>query len=97
MVTLPFDTNKLIEICRQNDVAKIGVFGSMAHGEANEQSDIDLLIDFSKRKSLLALVALERKISTALGRKVDLLTEAAISPYLRDRIKRDLQIIYEAR
>ena len=96
MVTLPFDTNKLIEICRQNDVVKVGIFGSMARGEANEQSDIDLLVEFSKRISLLALVALERKISTTLGRRVDLLTEAAISPYLRETIKRDLRVIYEA-
>ena len=94
MAIFPFDTNKLIEICRQNDVAKIGVFGSMARGEFNDQSDVDLLIEFSKRKSLLALVALERQISTALDKKVDLLTEAAISPYLRDRIKRDLRMIY---
>jgi predicted nucleotidyltransferase len=97
MIALPFDTNQLIEICRQNDVSKIGVFGSMARGEATDQSDIDLLVYFSKRKSLLAVVALERQISTALGRKVDLLTEAAISPYLRERIKRELQVIYEAR
>ena len=97
MTALPFDTTKLIEICRQNDVAKIGIFGSMARGDATEQSDIDLLVYFSKRKSLLALVALERQISTALGRKVDLLTEAAISPYLRERIKRETQVIYEAR
>ena len=68
----------------------------MARGEATDQSDIDLLVYFSKRKSLLALVALERQLSTALGRKVDLLTEAAISPYLRERIKRELQVIYEA-
>lgn len=96
MLNLPFNRDRLIEICRQNDVARIGVFGSIARGEFNEQSDIDLLIEFSKQKSLLALVALEWQISTALGRKVDLLTEAAISPYLRDRIKRDLRIIYEA-
>lgn len=96
MTTLPFNTNTLTEICRQNDVAKVSVFGSMARGEASEQSDIDLLIEFSKRKSLLSLVALERKISAALGRKVDLLTEGAISPYLRDRIKRDSRVIYEA-
>jgi len=68
MAALPFDTEKLIEICRQNDVAKLGVFGSTARGEANEQSDIDLLVEFSKRKSLLALVALEREISSALDR-----------------------------
>jgi len=96
MVSMPFDTNKLIEICRNNDVAKIGVFGSIARGEATDQSDIDLLVYFSKRKSLLAVVALERQLSTALGKNVDLLTEAAISPYLRDKIKRDLRVIYEA-
>jgi predicted nucleotidyltransferase len=96
MMTLPFDTNPLIEICRKNDVAMLGVFGSMARGEATDQSDVDLLVRFSKRKSLLSLVALERQMSTALGRKVDLLTEAAISPYLRERIKRELQVIYEA-
>jgi predicted nucleotidyltransferase len=90
-----FDTGKLIEICRQNDIKKVGAFGSMARGEATEQSDIDLLVEFAKPKSLLAMVKLERQIATALGRKVDLLTEAAISPYLREGILRDLQVIYE--
>ncbi len=96
MNALPFDAAKLIEICRQNDVSKVGIFGSVARGEATAESDIDLLVEFSRRKSLLNLVALERQLSTALGRRVDLLTEAAISPYLRERIKRDLQVIYEA-
>ncbi|MEK6302353.1 MAG: nucleotidyltransferase family protein [Acidobacteriota bacterium] len=93
----PFDVDRLVEICRQNDVAMVGVFGSMARGEANDQSDIDLLVRFSKRKSLLSVVALERQLSTAIGRRVDLLTEAAISPYLRGPILRELQVIYEAR
>jgi predicted nucleotidyltransferase len=95
MTVFPFDTKKLIEICHQNDIAMIGVFGSMARGEATKDSDVDLLVKFSKGKSLLTLVRLEREISMALGRKVDLLTEAAISPYLRDRIKRELKVIYE--
>ena len=97
MSAILFDMNALINICRENDVAKLGVFGSTARGEADDDSDVDLLVEFSKRKSLLALVSLERKMSAALGRKVDLLTEAAISPYLREGIKRDLRIIYEAR
>jgi len=97
MSALLFDTNALIKLCRENDVAKLGVFGSIARGEGNDESDVDLLVEFSKRKSLLALVTLERKMSAVLGRKVDLLTEAAISPYLRDGIKRDLRIIYETR
>ncbi len=58
---------------------------------------LDLLVEFSKRNSLLALIALERKLSAALGRKVDLLTREAISPYLRDSIERDPRVVYEAR
>jgi uncharacterized protein len=53
-----------------------------------------LIVEFSKRKSLLALVALERQLERVLGRKVDLLTEAALSPYLHDRIMSELQVIY---
>lgn len=91
-----FDVAKLIEICRQNDVSKVGLFGSMARGEANENSDIDLLVEFSRRGvTLLDVVRIERELSEALGRKVDLVTEGAISPYLRDRIFADLKMIYE--
>ena len=93
----PFDTDKLIEICRQNDVSMIGVFGSFARGEANGRSDVDLLVRFSKRKSLLDHIALERQLSTVLGREIDLLTEASLSPYLRKRILDDLQVLYGAR
>ena len=97
MNELPLGVNRLVELCRQNDVRQVSIFGSVARGEADEQSDIDLLVSFSKRISLLKMVALERQFSDALGKKVDLLTEAAISPYLREIIKRDLQVLYEAR
>ena len=96
MASLPFDTKKMKEFCRHNVVATVGVFGSMARGEATEESDIDLVVRFSKRKSLLELVRLEREVTTALGRKVDLLTESAISPYLRDRVRRELRVLYGA-
>ena len=96
MTTFPFDTEKLIEICRENDVTKIGIFGSMARGEAGVSSDIDVLVEFSKRKSLLTFVALQRVISTAIGRQVDLQTEAALSPYLRERILNEILMIYNA-
>lgn len=90
------DQDKIINICRQNDISMIGIFGSTARGEATESSDIDLIVKLSKPKSLLSLVRLERNLSEALGKKVDLLTENAISPYLKDRILKDLTVIYEA-
>ena len=77
-------------------MVRIGVFGSFARGAPSEHSDIDMLVEFHKPKSLLKFVALERQLSEALGKKVDLLTEASISPYLRDQIKSELEIIYEA-
>ncbi len=95
MKPLPFETDKLIDICRANDVAMVGLFGSLSRGEGDDNSDVDLMVRFSKRKSLLSLVKIEREISTALGRKVDLLTEAAISPYLKDRIMKELMVLYE--
>jgi predicted nucleotidyltransferase len=75
----------------------IGVFGSTARGEATESSDIDLLVKLSKPKSLLSMVKLERNLSEAVGQKVDLLTEGAISPYLKERIFKELKVIYESR
>jgi predicted nucleotidyltransferase len=93
---LPFDTNKVIEICRRSDVVMLGVFGSVVRGEATEQSDVDLLVRFSKPKSLLGVADLAIQIETTIGKRVDLFTEAAISPYIRDQVKRELKVIYEA-
>jgi predicted nucleotidyltransferase len=95
MISYPFNVNRLIDICRQNDVSMVGIFGSMAHGQSNKKSDIDLIVRFSKKKSLLAVVRLERELSNALGRKVDLLTEASISPYLIERILKEMRVVYE--
>ena len=95
MDAFTFDINRLIKICRENDAAMVGVFGSVARGEDTPESDIDLMVKFSKRKSLIDIVRIERELSTEIGKKVDLLTEAAISPYLRDRILSELKVIYE--
>jgi predicted nucleotidyltransferase len=68
---------------------KAGVFGSYARGEAKAKSDLDLLVEFKDRKSLLQLVQIEQSLTEEFGVKVDLLTEAAISPYLIERIKKE--------
>jgi len=96
MKSYSFDADKLIGLCPENDIAMLGVFGSTARGEATKSSDVDLLVRFSKPKSLLSAVALERRLSDAIGRPVDLVTEAALSPYLRDRILQDVEVLYEA-
>jgi hypothetical protein len=76
-------------------VKKIAIFGSYARDEANPESDVDILVEFCDRKSLLDLVGIEQELADALGLNVDLLTEKSISPYLIDRIKREMKVIYE--
>lgn len=86
---------KLLEVCRKNDIIFLAIFGSFVKEGFTKESDIDLLARFSKPKSLLELVRIERVLSEVLGKKTDLLTEASISPYLKDRIKKEMQVVYE--
>ena len=89
------DIDKLVDIFRRNNVRRIALFGSFAREDAGPESDIDLLVTFSGRVGLLALVKLERELSEELDRKIDLLTENSISPYLKDQILREQKVIYE--
>lgn len=87
--------NTLISILKKHDADRIGIFGSRARGDDRPDSDLDVLVDFNKTKSLLALVSIEQELSETLGIKVDLLTEGAISPHLIDRIKAELKVVYQ--
>jgi len=87
--------NKILPVLKRYDVVRAALFGSFVRGEASPESDIDIIVEFSGRKSLLDLVGIEQELSETLGRKVDLLTEKSISPYLIDRIKKELVVIYE--
>ncbi len=88
----PYD-DTIINFMTRHGASRIGVFGSYARGEAGPDSDLDLLVWFNEQKSLLGLIRLERELSELLGVKIDLLTEQAISPYLIDRITKELRVI----
>lgn len=90
------NTETIVRICRANGAVRVAMFGSLARGDATPDSDVDLLVRFGKPIGLLALVRLERELSEALGRDVDLLTEGAVSPYLRERIEREQRVLYDA-
>ena len=87
--------NKVVSILEKYHVKTIGIFGSYARGDQSPDSDLDVLVNFKERKSLLTLVRIERELSESIGVKVDLLTEQSVSPYLIDRIKSELKVIYQ--
>lgn len=96
MLPISFDNPKVRAVCKKYGVDSLFVFGSFARDETQHDSDIDLLVSFSRRVSLLRMVSLERELSQLLGKEVDLQTEAALSPYLRDRILKERQMVYAA-
>ncbi len=85
---------KLVSSLTKRGAKRIRIFGSYARGEQTAKSDIDVLVEFKERKSLLDFVRIEREVSEEIGIKVDLLTEKAISPYLKDRINKEAQAVY---
>ena len=94
MTPLPTQISNLRPICTKYGVSSLAVFGSYARGEARRDSDVDMLVSFSRRISLLTLIAMELELTDLMGRKVDLHTEDGLSPYLRDRILKEQQVVY---
>ena len=85
---------KSIPVLKRNDVIQAGIFGSVARGENRKKSDIDMLIKFKGRKSLLDLVGLGMELEELLKMKVDLLTYNSIHPLLKKNIlKEEVRIL----
>jgi uncharacterized protein len=77
------------KIAARYGVRNIRVFGSVARGEADEQSDIDFLVDMEPGRSLLDLGALMTDLRDLLGKPVDIVSEDSIYWLLRRRILKE--------
>ncbi|MBI2845438.1 MAG: nucleotidyltransferase family protein [Chloroflexi bacterium] len=95
MKELVIDQEKVAEFCERNDIGYLGLFGSRARGDFSADSDVDLLVHFAKKKSLLELARIERELSALFNQQVQLGTEDSLSPYLKERVETQLKSIYE--
>lgn len=77
---------KAIPILKEAGVKRSSLFGSYGRNEQNEESDIDLLVDFPKDKSLFDFIDIKLKLEDALGKKVDLIEYDLIKPKLKQYI-----------
>lgn len=77
---------KILPILKKYEVKKAGVFGSIARGEAEKDSDVDILVEIESRISLLEFVGLKLELEEALRKNVDLGEYSAIKPIIKDRI-----------
>jgi predicted nucleotidyltransferase len=76
-------------IASGHGAGNVRVFGSIARGEQGAASDLDLLVDMAEGRSLFDLIALSNDLKESLGVEVDVVTEASLSPYMRDRVLRN--------
>ena len=80
---------EILQIAEQHGATNVRIFGSVARGEAGPDSDIDVLVEFEPGRTLLDRIGMIQDLEDLLGCKVDVVTEASVSPYIRPQVLRD--------
>jgi hypothetical protein len=75
---------------RRYPIRFLGLFGSVARGDAGPSSDVDVLVEFSAPVSLTTFLSLETELAAIAGRKVDLISRQALKPFMQQHVMRDL-------
>lgn len=81
--------NTVSPILLKHEIKRAGLFGSVVRNEATPQSDVDILVEFSKQISLLDFVGIKLELEEQLGSKVDLVEFKTIKPSLKEFIMID--------
>jgi len=77
---------EILRIAAKHGAQNVRIFGSAARGEADEQSDIDFLVDMEPGRSLLDMGGLLMDLEALLQRPVDVVTERGLKTRIRDRV-----------
>jgi predicted nucleotidyltransferase len=78
--------NAITRIAGRHGVTRVRIFGSVARREATEESDIDLLVETGPETSAWFPAGLILDLEQLLGRRVEVVTERALNPAIRDRV-----------
>jgi uncharacterized protein len=87
----------VIPVLKKYGIRKASFFGSIVKNTRKNKSDVDILVEFEKGKSLFDLVRLKREIEDTIKLKTDLLTYKSLHPLLRESILSEHEIFYEER
>ena len=77
---------EILRLASRHGASNVRVFGSVARGEADERSDVDLLVDLEPGRSLLDLGGLLMDLRDLLRRNVDVVTERGLKARIRSRV-----------
>ncbi len=85
--------DQILAIAAQYGAVNVRVFGSVARGDATEDSDIDFLVDFERQQSLMTLAGLHLDLEDVLGRRVDVLNAQHLRPRFAARIAGEIVLV----
>ena len=85
----PEHMRQITEVLRAHGVKHAALFGTFARGSANDQSDVDILVEFAGATGLLDVAALELDLSDRLHRPVEIITYRALNPRVKDHVLRE--------
>lgn len=91
-----YDAAQLAARCRRNGIRRLRLFGSAAREDDRPDSDVDLIADFDRPIGYFELIRAENDLAAFFGRPVDLLTEPAISPHMRDNVLKSARVIFDS-
>lgn len=79
----------ILRIAAKHGARNVRVFESVARGEADDRSDIDILVEMEKGRSLLDLAGLWRELNELLGRRVDVVTDKGLRDSIREQVLKE--------
>ena len=80
---------EILRIAAAHGAQNIRLFGSVSRGEAGPKSDVDILVRLEPGRSLLDIIAIKQDLEDLLGCEVDVVTEEAVSPYIREQVLKE--------
>ena len=78
--------DEILRICTKYGARNVRVFGSVARGDADEQSDVDFLVELEPGRTLFDLGGLQYDLEQLLECRVDVVTERGLKPRIRERV-----------
>ena len=94
-VRIQIPEDKIAEFCRRNHIRKLALFGSVLRDDFMPESDVDVLVEFEPGHTPgLAFITMQDELSELLGRSVDLNTPDCLSPYFRQEVLDETEVLY---
>ena len=95
MAQIDIPKEDIADFCRRNRIRRLALFGSVLHGDAGADSDVDVLVEFEPGVRVgLRFFDIQEELSDLFGRKVDLNTPNFLSRYFRDQVLKEAEDLY---